>query len=143
MGIPTLWQACSNRPPGPTSRVPNSISVGWSLSICLSNKFPGGADTAGSQPNFEDHTLHFEERNYHLSEAIHYHRKVKLKDTLPRWLIVMGAGRKHKVISLNRQQIISLMVYLIIVLVPVTSVQDSVYCLQSDGHLIILFLICG
>lgn len=141
--IPTLCQACSNRPPGPTPRVPNSISLGRSLSICLSNKFPGGVDAAGSQPYFEDHTLHFEERNYHLSEAIHYHRKVKLKDALPQWLIVMGAGRKHEVISLNRQQRISIMVYWIIVLVPVSSVQDSVYCWQSDGHLIILFLICG
>lgn len=33
-----------NRFLGPTSRVSDSEGVGWDLRICVSHKFPGGAD---------------------------------------------------------------------------------------------------
>lgn len=62
-----------------------------------------------------------------------------MKDTPPQWLITMEAGRKNKIISLNRHQIIFIMSYLIIVLVPIT--KHSIFAYDTDGHLIISFLI--
>ena len=35
---------------GPTPRVSDSAALGWSLRICISNKFPGDADAAGTTP---------------------------------------------------------------------------------------------
>jgi hypothetical protein len=51
------------------------------------------------------------------------------KDILPQWLIIMGAKRKHK-ISANKHQMIFIMSYWIIILVP----SSQFIACEYNGH---------
>lgn len=42
------WWASGNARPGPTLRVSDSIRLKWGPRICISSKFQGDADAAGS-----------------------------------------------------------------------------------------------
>ena len=45
--------------PHPTPRASNSGGLGWGLTMCIFNKFPGDVHAAGVGPHFDD-TLPFE-----------------------------------------------------------------------------------
>ena len=41
----------------PTSRLSDSVGLGWGPRICISNRFPGDTDAAGPGPQLENHCL--------------------------------------------------------------------------------------
>lgn len=52
--ISSPWRAPPHRLPSPTSRVPDSVSLGWSSRICISEEVLGDADVLVQGPHFEN-----------------------------------------------------------------------------------------
>lgn len=52
--ISSPWRARPHRLPSPTSRVPDSVSLGWSSRICISEEVLGDADVLVQGPHFEN-----------------------------------------------------------------------------------------
>lgn len=52
--ISSPWRARPHRLLSPTSRVPDSVSLGWSSRICISEEVLGDADVLVQGPHFEN-----------------------------------------------------------------------------------------